>query len=148
MFLHSQLPVYEFLLSICQEFDNILGRSKCASDSILRRNRPDRRNRIGSARRARGRLAPCSRSFACGEAAAVLLSSRDFGSRADIHFRKFPSKFVKISQNFQIFLQISENPSNFLAFPEIPAKFREICAEKSPIWRKFSNILATFAKNN
>ena len=75
----------------------------------------------------------------------VLLSSHDFGSRADIHFRKFPSKFVKISQNFQIFLQISENPCNFLAFPEIPAKFREICGEKSPIWRKFSKILTNFA---
>ena len=71
MFLHSQLPVYEFLFSICQEFDNILGRSKCASDSILRRNRPDRRNRIGSARRARGRLVPCSRSSPSGEAAVA-----------------------------------------------------------------------------
>jgi hypothetical protein len=76
----------------------------------------------------------------------VLLTSRLLGSRAEAHFRNISSKFINICQIFRIFLQNSGSSSNFLEFPAIPAKFREICGEKSSIWRKFSKIQANFAK--
>ena len=95
-----------------------------------------------------GRAASCQKaaSSATGYAAG-LLSSRDLGSRADIHFRKLPANFVKISQNFQIFLQISENPSNFLAFPEIPAKFRQNSVKFAAKNSRFGENSAKFWQN-
>ena len=51
------------------------------------------------------------------------------------------SNLAKFSQNFGIFLKNLLSSANYLTFPAIPAKFREICGEKSMIWRKFCKIL-------